>query len=80
MVCFFLPSVVGVSLLAFCIIFFILIYFSGEISLESEFLLQRLKRNLPPGEEPTHLFALNFDVDIWNARKFLEMEGITRTG
>lgn len=56
---------------------FMLLNYSGSISLETEQLLYRLKRNLPPGEEPTHLFALNFDVDIWHAKKLCEMEGIS---
>ena len=49
---------------------------SGEITLQTEQLLQRLQRSLPPAPEaPTHLCALNFDVNVLNARKLCEMEG-----
>ena len=50
-------------------------YFSGKITLQSEQLISRLKRQLPPGNEPTYLFSLNFDVDMWNAKKLCEIEG-----
>lgn len=38
-------------------------------------LIKRLSRPLPPGEEPIHLCARNFDCFIFNACKLMEIEG-----
>lgn len=59
----------------FYIYLYLIILFSGSISVETDNLLQRLKRTLPPGEEPVKLFSLNFDVDVCNARLLGDLEG-----
>jgi hypothetical protein len=30
---------------------------------------------LPPGPDPVHLFAENFDVEMWNSDRIMELDG-----
>jgi hypothetical protein len=30
---------------------------------------------LPPGADPVHLFAENFDVEMWNSDRIMEIDG-----
>ena len=47
----------------------------GVCTLETEQLLMRLQRPLPPGPNPTRLFALRYDVEKCNSDNLLEMPG-----
>jgi hypothetical protein len=38
-------------------------------------LFNRLKRTLPLGPDPVHLFAENFDVEMWNSDRIMEIDG-----
>lgn len=47
----------------------------GQLSNESEALLMRMKRPLPPGENPVKIMARREDVYLWNAKCLREMDG-----
>lgn len=47
----------------------------GELSLESQQLLQRMKRPLPPWERHVRLMDRREDVFLWNAKCLREMPG-----
>ncbi|XP_063406721.1 uncharacterized protein LOC134690660 [Mytilus trossulus] len=47
----------------------------GELQTETEQLLNRLRRPLPPGPEPIRLCARNFDCYIFNATKLMDLPG-----
>ncbi|CAC5417224.1 PIF1 [Mytilus coruscus] len=47
----------------------------GELQTETEHLLYRLRRPLPPGPEPIRLCARNFDCYIFNATKLMDLPG-----
>lgn len=48
---------------------------SGNVTEETCNLFNRLKRTLPPGPDPVHLFAENFDVEMWNSDRIMEIDG-----
>ncbi|XP_070545835.1 uncharacterized protein [Ptychodera flava] len=47
----------------------------GKINDNITQLLTRLQRQLPPGPQPVKLFALNYDVELCNAKHLMAMEG-----
>lgn len=51
----------------------------GELPTDTLHLLTRLQRQLPPGEEPVRLFARNFDREMYNAARLMDLEGETKT-
>lgn len=48
---------------------------SGTLSTQSDQLLRRLARPLPPGPEPLNLYAHNYDVEVKNSMELLKMPG-----
>jgi hypothetical protein len=54
---------------------FISITCSGNVTEETCNLFNRLRRTLPPGPDPVHLFAENFDVEMWNSDRIMELDG-----
>ena len=48
----------------------------GRLDKESENLISRMQRKLPPGDDPLRLFALNVDVEKCNSEHLLQMPGI----
>ena len=48
---------------------------SGNVTEETCNLFNRLKRTLPPGPDPVHLFAENFDVEMWNSDRIMAIDG-----
>ena len=46
----------------------------GDLPDDTHNLLRRLSRKLPPGDEPIRLCARNFDCDLYNACKLMDME------
>ena len=51
----------------------------GELPTDTLHLLTRLQRQLPPGDEPVRLFARNFDREMYNAARLMDLEGETKT-
>ena len=47
----------------------------GELPDDTHNLIRRLSRNLPPGEDPIRLCAKNFDCELYNACKLMDMDG-----
>ncbi|VDI27813.1 Hypothetical predicted protein [Mytilus galloprovincialis] len=47
----------------------------GELPTDTHNLLKRLQRPLPPGNDPIRLFARNFDREVYNASRLLDLEG-----
>ncbi|KAL3861919.1 hypothetical protein ACJMK2_007931 [Sinanodonta woodiana] len=50
----------------------------GEIPEDTKNLILRLQRPLPPGDDPIRLCGRNFDCDIFNACKLMEMDGVSK--
>ncbi|KAL3881351.1 hypothetical protein ACJMK2_027801 [Sinanodonta woodiana] len=50
----------------------------GEIPEDTKNLILRLQRPLPPGDDPIRLCGWNFDCDIYNACKLMEMDGVSK--
>lgn len=47
----------------------------GELPDDAHNLIRRLSRNFPPGEDPIRLCARNFDCELYNACKLMDMDG-----
>ncbi|CAC5386231.1 PIF1 [Mytilus coruscus] len=47
----------------------------GELPTDTHNLLKRLQRPLPPGNDPIRLFARNFDREVYNASRLIDLEG-----
>ena len=47
----------------------------GELPTDTLQLLQRLKRPLPPGEDPVRLCSRHFDCDVYNSSRLMDLEG-----
>ena len=47
----------------------------GHLSTPTTEFIKRMSRTLPPGDAPTKLFALNYDVDKFNSDKLISMPG-----
>ncbi|CAC5408438.1 PIF1 [Mytilus coruscus] len=47
----------------------------GELPTDTRNLLKRLQRPLPPGNDPIRLFARNFDREVYNASRLIDLEG-----
>ncbi|XP_071166174.1 uncharacterized protein [Mytilus edulis] len=47
----------------------------GDLPEDTNNLLMRLSRKLPPGKDPIRLCSRNFDCDIHNSCKLIDMEG-----
>lgn len=51
----------------------------GDLPVDTLHLLTRLQRPLPPGDEPLRLFSQNFDKDVYNAYRLIDLDGETWT-
>ena len=47
-----------------------------ELTIPTMQLVNRLRRPLPPGEQPVRLYVQNYDVDVYNAQSLMKMPGV----
>lgn len=47
----------------------------GELPEDTHNMIKRLSRKLPPGDDPIRLCARNFDCEMFNSCKLIDMEG-----
>ena len=50
----------------------------GNLPTETYNLLRRLQRPLPPGDGPTRLFATNFEKEVYNVSRLIDLEGVIK--
>jgi ATP-dependent DNA helicase PIF1 len=50
----------------------------GNLPTETYNLLRRLQQPLPPGDDPTRLFATNFEKEVYNASRLIDLEGVIK--
>jgi hypothetical protein len=51
---------------------------SGNLPTETYNLFRRLQRSLPPGDDPTRLFVTNFEKEVYNTSRLIDLEGVIK--